>query len=366
MRLILTALALIPVTLQADPLPTETQKKLDEAVRRTMAVSVMPGVIIKIRSPKGDWNKTYGVRDAKTLQPIRPNDHLRIGSNTKTFTGTAVCILQDQGKLKLSDPISKYLPDVPNGDNITIEQLGNMSAGIASYTFDDGFQKAMFSNPARPWTPQELLAYAYKLPPDFAPGKGWAYSNSNFVILGLLIEKVAGKPVKDVFRELIFQPLGLKQTSWDEVPSLPEPFARGYTLQSKDDSLTDATGYNPTWAFTAGQLVSTMDDLVKWAKALGTGALLKPSTWKQRHDYAHVPPNDADNHYGFGMGFTNGWAGHTGELPGYNTSCFYNEKEDIAVAIGVNCDIPVGRQSPSPAIMKAIAGVLTPSNIPKY
>lgn len=350
----------------AKDFPADVQSQLDQAIQRTRALNVIPGLIVKIRSPKGNWNKTYGFRDTEKLLPMRANDSLRIGSNTKTFTGTAVLILQDQGKLKITDPISKYLSDIPNGDNITIEMLGNMSSGLASYTFSESFQNAMFTQTQKVWTPNELLRSAFDQKPSFEPGKGWQYCNTNTVILGELIVKVTGKPVPQVFKELIFDPLGLQHTLWPTNGDMPEPFARGYTLQGVNDSLKDATNWNPSWGYTAGQLVSNMEDLLTWAKALGTGKLLSRASWDQRQNYAKVPPNTATDHYGFAMGFSQGWAGHTGTLPGYNTSCFYFAKEDISVVVGVNTDIGTGPALPAPAIIHAIAGVLTPNNLPKY
>src|SRR5215472_704559 len=149
----------------------------------------IPGALVYVDDPgQGSWVMGLGTGNLATRQPMQVNNYMRIASITKTMTATVILRLVDQGKLGLDDPVSKYQPEVPNGKNITIRELLNMSSGLFNYSEDKGFDPALLANPYKVWQPEELLAIAFKHQPYFAPGKGWHYSNTNTVLLGLIIE----------------------------------------------------------------------------------------------------------------------------------------------------------------------------------
>ena len=156
--------------------------------------------------------------------------HFRIGSITKTFTGTVILQLVDEGKLRLDDPIAKYQPEVPNGANITIRQLLQMTSGLFNYTDDPAWNQALDANRQRVWSPQELVAIALAHPPYFAPGTDFHYSNTNTVLLGLIIEQITGNNVADEFARRIFTPLGMRETVMPPptMAAIPDPHPRGY------------------------------------------------------------------------------------------------------------------------------------------
>jgi len=224
-----------------------------------------------------------------------------------------------------------------------------MTSGIASYTFNEQFGDAIFSDPQRIWTPEEVVQIGIEDSPAFDPGTEFQYSNTNTVLLGLVLEQATGKTVGDLYREQIIEPLGLRETSFpgDTDSSLPDPHAQGYTLQGQDDGEpVTTTNWNPSWAWTAGAMISTVNDLLVYGRALGTGeGLLSPEQQAQRLDSFlsdDIPPNTADRAYGLGIGRENGWLGHTGTLPGYNTTVYYHPDLDATVVVEANSDIASG------------------------
>jgi D-alanyl-D-alanine carboxypeptidase len=355
--------AVMATALGAD-VPPAKRAAIDAALGKAFTATKAPGVVVVIWIPgELSYVATRGVSDTKTKQPMRVEDHFRIGSITKTFTATLLLIFADEKKLGLDDPVSKYAAWVPNGDNITLRMLANMTSGLHSYTEDDEWVRIAFSDFKRVWTPRELVDVGIKHAPDFAPGQGWHYSNTSYVLLGMILEQVAGKKIQDSFDEKIFKPLKLTQTAWPVGDALPKPYAHGTTVQTLDDKLDDATNRSPSWAFTAGELVSTMADLRTWVVSYATGSLISPEMQKQRLTWMTLPPNTPEHAYGIGIGIDHGWLGHTGELPGYNCAAYYLPEKKAVIVVMVNTDIPAGKNNPAPTMMKALTQVVTPGNV---
>ena len=207
--------------------------------------------------------------------PPTTTDHYRIGSLTKTMTATVILQLAQEGKLSLDDPISKYRPDVPNGDTITIAQLLDMRSGLYGYDLDPVFLRAVDADPKRIWSPDDLLAIGYSKPALFAPGTAYDYSNTNYVLLGLVMEQVTGKTASELFQERLFDPLGLDSTllpALDDA-SIPSVFAHGYQFTSAEQ----AGGTDP--ALTAEQQQAAAD-----------GELL-PTDWSAANPSGAGPPD---------------------------------------------------------------------------
>jgi len=346
--------------------PPAARAALDAALDQSFAASKAPGAVVGIWVPgEGTYIATRGYADRATKQPMRVDDHFRIGSNTKTFTATLLLILADEKKLSLDDPVSKYEPWVPNGQNMTLRMLADMTAGIPSYSEDDNWVKLAFSNYARGWTPRELVEWGLKTTPSFPPGKGWHYSNTNYVLLGMILEKVSGMKIEALLKQKIYTPLGLTQTSFPSTSAMPVPFARGITAQSLDNTVSDATTRNPSWGFTAGQMISNLADMHTWVVSYTTGTLVSPQMQQARLTWVTLPPNTPDRRYGMGIGDGSGWLGHTGELPGYNTAGYYLPGKKATIVVLVNSDIAVGNDNPAPLIFKALAAVVAPENAPK-
>ena len=226
-----------------------------------------------------------------------------------------------------------------------------------------GTWKRWLRQPQRVWRPRELVNVGLALKVHFLPGEGLYYSNTNTVLLGMIIERVAGQSINEVFTKRIFNPLGLSNTIWPTDSAMPRPYSHGYTKQTLDGQQADATHWNPSWGYTAGQLISDLGDMKIWAKALGTGTLLSPEMQAERLASLKLPPLTTRS-YGLGITQENGWLGHTGSLPGYTTSVYYLPSKRATIVVLTNSDISSDDVRPSAAIFKALAGIVAPENAP--
>lgn len=341
------------------------EARLDVAVAAKLAEMGAPGVIVGISIPgEIDYVRAFGIADTATREPMAVDDHMRIGSVTKTFSGTAVLQLVDQGRISLSDPISRYVDGVPNGDAITLDMLGRMRSGLFNYTDD----KIAFLDPvytespkgpdAFPFTPQQLLDIAFSHPPNFAPNAEYEYSNTNTVLLALVVERASGMPFGAYLQQNIFDPVGLTQTSYPPNGAMPEPFAHGYT-PAPDGRTLDATFWNPSWGDAAGRIVSTYADQAVWARTVGSGSLLSPATQAARLSNTSEVVPGVD--YGFALFNAHGWIGHNGDIPGYATVTVYLPERDATLVVMVNTDAPDPHSAGQ--IATVVTELVTPENV---
>lgn len=354
----------------APPVPTATfppatVSALNAAIANWFTEYQAPGVVVGIWMPgKGTFVTAQGKADVVTGAPMELDDHFRIGSITKTFTVTLLLQLAAQKRLSLDDPVSKYVSYIPNGQNITLRMLANMTSGLFSYTEDETFVNSLLSNPTQVWTPKQLLDIAIAHPPYFPPGTSFHYSNTNTVLLGLIIEQVTGQSICTLYYLENFRPLGLTNTQCPESTTMPSPYANGTTMQTPTGAVADATHWNPSWAFTAGMLISDLQDLKTWVKAYTTGAQLPAALQQQRLDWITVPPATSEDSYGLGIGLDYGWIGHEGGLPGYNSEGQYLPSQNLEIVVLVNSDIAHNGISPAFALFQAFAKILSPNNVP--
>ena len=349
-------------------------------VERVAKEMLVPGAVVALRTPAGDFTATYGVTTYRGSTPTSLDQHVRVGSNTKTWTGTVILQLVQEGRLKLDDPVSKYRPDVPNGANITIEQLLAMRSGLFNYSTTLELNKTLDEQPLKAWTQEELLALAFQHPPEFPPGARFGYSNTNTVLLGLIAEKLeGGRPLATIMRDRLFTPLKLNATLFPDIRSnvLPAPFARGYmygnnvlTMGTPPDlppdmqaaaragtiAPGDQTDANPSWGWAAGAGISTANDLVTWVRALVRGGLLNADLQSRR--LASVRPIDPGNPmsagYGWGIAKFGPMFGHTGELPGYNSFMGHDPMRDVTLVIWTNLAPSVDGRDPATAIAREL------------
>lgn len=338
-------------------------RRLDAAVEQAMATAAAPGAVVGIWSPQGDYVRAFGVADKATGAPMKTDFYHRIGSVTKTFTVTAVLQLADEGKLGLDDPIARFVDGVPKGEEITLRQLARMQSGLFNYTADESFQRALMGDPQRAFTPRELLDFAFAHPSNFAPGDGFEYSNTNTILLGLVVEKVGGQPLHEYIADHITTPLGLRHTIFATDNAFPQPHAQGYTEQSEDGTQTVATDWNPSWGWAAGAMISTLDDMRTWVPALATGRLLSPAMQAQRLQTVGAPGLPPQDGYGLGVFDLGGWIGHNGSLPGYQTVVAYLPERETTLVIMLNTDIGVQGSEPSTILATAITRELTPDHV---
>jgi CubicO group peptidase (beta-lactamase class C family) len=243
-------------------------------VKTTAKELRLPGAMVLLRTPQGEFAFGYDATELGDTIPPRANTHFRAASNTKTMTAAVIVLLVQEGKLRFDDPGSKYVQGVPNGDKITISELLKMRSGLYNYTSAPELAKSLDHDSTRVWIPEELLAVAFKRPPLFAPGKEYDYCNTNYVLLGLIAEKLEGALLAKIFQDRLFGPLGIKHTLLPASTSntIPEPYSHGYLYGSSSYALVDApypadlqaaaeagtlkpnddTWQNPSYAFAAG------------------------------------------------------------------------------------------------------------------
>ena len=345
------------------PMADAVAQRLDAAVNQAMTAAGVPGAIVGIWGPDGDYVRAFGVADKSTRAPMKADFYSRIGSVTKTFTVTAILQLADQGKLGLDDSIAEYVDGVPLGDRITLRQLARMQSGLFNYSASPEFQHAMFADPRRAFTPRELVSYAVAQPNQFPPGKRFEYCNTNTILLGLVVQKVSGQPLPGYVQDHILAPLSLGHTSFPTDNAFPDPHAQGYTLQTADGKEAVATDWDPSWAWAAGAMISTLDDMRTWSVALATGKLLTPQMQGQRLQTVGSPGMPAQDGYGLGIFNLGGWIGHNGSLPGYQSVVVYLPEKQTSLVILTNTDIEYQGGEPSTTLATAITKELTPDHV---
>lgn len=290
--------------------------------------------------------------------------HFRIGNVTETFETTLLLQLVDQGKIRLDDPVSKWLPSLPNSNKVTVGMLASSTAGYASF-YTDAWTTAFDADPFRPWTPAELISISTNQPLDFAPGTNWSFSDSNFVILGQVLAKAGGTPVPRQIQQRILNPLGLHDTQMTPTSYIPSPVLHAY--DGERGKYEDSTFWSISWAPNNGDMTSDLSDLGRWAKTMGTGTLLSAKSRARQFapDTVGLGPLTPKLYYGFGGLVANGWKLAEPGLIGYTGTVAYLPAKKISVVIftTTNPDAPQGGQYAA-AIFNHVAQTLAPSSPP--
>lgn len=337
-----------------------TQQDLQRDLDAITATGV-PGVLAEVRSGSHVLRGTSGVANLDTRAPVNAGGFFRIGSNTKTFVSVVLLQLVAEHRLSLDDTVARWLPGVVRGNGndgtkITVRQLLQHTSGLHNYTDDlqaeitspEAYRKLEFEQFSR----QDLLDIALARKPDFAPGTGWNYSNTNYILLGMIIEKVTHDSWEDQVTRRIIGPLGLRHTfAPGRSTQLPRPHATGYLIFDKNTRI-DTTEENMSWADSAGALISTAADLSRFWSAIGNGTLLPPAQILQMRQT--VPATGGDvatvpgSRYGLGIssiplscGGTY-WS-HEGDVPGYNTigAVSSDGRTTVVLSLNSNVDDPV-------------------------
>jgi D-alanyl-D-alanine carboxypeptidase len=273
-----------------------------------------PGAAVWVQDERGNSQAASGVADLDSGRPMGPELHFRAGSLTKSFVAAVVLRLVAEGRLSLSDTLERRLPGIlPYGDQVSIRQLLNHTAGVPHNWVP--VEETLYASPQgrlHAWTPQELIALVANRPPDFPPGSSWSYSNTGYILLGLIVEAATGNPLDRELDRWVFEPLGLRGT-WlpTHATDIPSPASRGYSLPRSpsgdvlDGPLLDVTVQDPSWAWAAGGLVSNLQDLVRFFRALLGGRLLPPGLLAEMRTTVAVPPGSIPlplyDRYGLGL-----------------------------------------------------------------
>jgi D-alanyl-D-alanine carboxypeptidase len=361
------------------PAYAETLQPELEQLARDLLVT---GAVVQVRSPElGDWTTTYGTRTFRGTEPVQVGDHIRIGSVTKTWTGTVVLQLVDEGRLRLDDPVAKYRPDVPNGQNITIEQMLSMRSGLGNYTTSHELDRILDTAPETVFKPEDLIAMGLAMPPEFPPGEGFYYSNTNTALLGRIVEQLTGNPLETEIQRRILDRLDMAQSSFPTTSAaLPDPHPQGYTYgtnvetnktnvlspekqaAAREGTLAplDVTNTNPSWAWSAGAGISTTDDLATYVQALVGGGLLSPTLQQTRLDSIQpIDPADPQGRgYGLALARFGPFHGHTGELPGFNTFAGYDPDRGNTIVVWTSLAPSPDGRDPAAQMARTIIGEL--------
>ncbi|MCK8676812.1 serine hydrolase domain-containing protein [Streptomyces lichenis] len=356
----LTAAALTtPAAAAGDQTPRTAEG--DRGHQRTLAAARAvveeggaPGILVQVRDRRGTWNGSAGVADRTTGRERLPQDRFRAGSLTKTFVSTVVLQLEAEGRLDLDDRVERWLPGTVRGSGhdgrkITLRQLLNHTSGVHSYTEDPGFQEKYFGpgflrHRYDTWTPKQLVSLAMAHTPAFAPGTSWGYSNTNYVLLGMVIEKATGRPYAQEVERRVLKPLKLKATSFPGTRTrLPQPSGRAYAHIPGDATLHDVTELNPSGAGAAGEVVTNTSDLQRFLRTLLRGGLLPRAQMEELT--TTVPMTGAPEGYRYGLGIyaqklscgKEVW-GHSGGIHGSGSDMVSTRDGRHSLTLNVNGD----------------------------
>lgn len=314
---------------------TVIDKRIDDLLSRHYPPQAPGAVVIVAEAGRLIHRQAYGLADVSRQQALQPAMIFRIGSLSKQFTAAAVMLLIERGLLSLHDDIGRFLPDYPaQGRRITVEHLLNHTSGIPCYTELDEFDELM----ATPHTVWALIDLFKSAPLQFAPGSGWSYSNSGYCLLGAIIEAVSGQSYASFMAQQVFEPLGMSATAVEgDQPALAR--VSGYSVE--DDVVCEAAPIDMSVPFAAGDLLSNVDDLLRWENAIATGRLLGASAWQKMFSPCQLADGSAGS-YGFGFEIqdfqSNRLIDHDGGINGFASYMARVPEQGLFLAILANCD----------------------------
>ena len=324
---------------------TEELDKLTDSVLTKLTFDgrtiPLPGLIVGVWAPGQNltYLKAKGYANLAFHRPMQVTDLFKIGSLTKTFTATILLQMVDDGLISLNDTIENYIPGIPNGEIMTIRQLLAMQSGLFEVNNDSAVRSVFINEPDHQFSTNELLDAIKRHPATFKPGENTEYCNSNYIIAGILIEQLSGKSFEECLDERIVQPLALTNTSFLDSRWMPEgkPYASGYTLDSNYDYQDITERYNLSLAYSAGAMLSDMDNVKKWVTNFTSGTLISSAMLAEMESYHPIFDNSAE--YGLGlMRFGGNFLGHTGDVPGCHSIMAQDKERDITIIIFINCD----------------------------
>ena len=302
----------------------------------------IPAVTLYVQTPTQKTTIVSGTTTLKAKTPVTRNTLFGVGSITKTFASAVVLKLEAQGKLKLNDTLGMFLPQYPKWQGVTLKQLLNMTSGIPNATENPTVDQQLNTLPTPGYTPEKLIDLAYQLPVRFAPSHGWYYSNTAYLLLGKIIEKVTHQSLETVFDDMIFKPLSMKHSIFSDsryTPAQIGRMARGYYGD------TDRTYTKPGNYGAAGAAFMSINDLAIWANALLVKQIvLKPAQLKQMLSVVPVPyrsPRPKHTYYGLGIFKFNmppygEMISYSGVIPGYSSAFIWLPKQRVLVAVQIN------------------------------
>jgi D-alanyl-D-alanine carboxypeptidase len=367
----------IAQTPQQQPQPHPLRDQLQAKFEELHKAGTFPGGTAGIVLADGtEIALAVGVSDRTAGTPMKPTDRLLLGSVGKTYVSAVALQLVHEKKIGLDDPIAKYLGEepwfkrLPNAERITVRQLMTHTSGLVRYELNPKFTADLTANPDKVWSPADRLAYLFDAKPPFAPGEGWEYSDTNYIVLGMIIEKTGGAPYYQRLRQQILVPHRLKDTVPVErrtVPGLVQGYAGpNNPFGGTDEMIKDGKfAVNPQFEWTGGGLAVTAIDLARWAKLLYEGKVIDASLMDDLLEgvAAKLGP---ETKYGLGViirptahGTT---YGHSGFMPGYQTDMMYFPELKTAIAVQVNSSAPRSTGRPLSRFVTELASIVATSS----
>jgi len=348
-----------PRLARAQGLAPELQQKIDQIATDTLAKLEAPSISIAVvKDGRIAYVHAYGNASLDPATPAKPDMRYSIGSVSKQFTATAILLLQEQGKLSLDDQVAKFLPNLAHSNEVTIRQLLSHTSGYQDYWPQD----YVFPRMLEPITAQGILDIWARKPLDFPPGTQWQYSNTNFVIAGVIIEKVSGMTVVQFLREKVFSPLGMKSVADVNEAKLGNPDPTGYMRYALGPQ-RPAPKEGKGWLFAAGELAMSAEDLAKWDISIIDQKILKPASYRALETDTLLK-NGVGSGYGLGIGVANRSGhralAHSGGVSGFTSQNIIFPDDRAAFVAFTNEDA----SNASSAVAREIAPLLLAKDDP--
>ncbi|MEM1210171.1 MAG: serine hydrolase domain-containing protein [Planctomycetota bacterium] len=346
---------------------------LDDKLAVTREHLALPGAVVYV-ADGGETliERAYGVASLETGEPMTLEHRFRIASITKPFVATVLLQLADEGALSLEDPIGQYVDGVPYGDDITLRMLAQHTSGLPNYIAYDHVKDGFADDRTRQWTDGELLGFAFAEDPLFDPrGGGWMYSNTNYLLLGKVIEQVTGQPLGEAIDRRICQPLGMTDTFYSVETAMPAPYATGYQYGDETgpifwkgvgDVPYDVTDASPSMWHAAGAMVSTLPDIRRFAEAIAEGELVSDAMFAEMTDW-HDTGYPVPYWYGLGLIKYHDGFGHNGHVPGYQVTMMVDPDADRTIVVLTNLYSSPNYEEPANAMYFVIMRHLTGESV---
>jgi CubicO group peptidase (beta-lactamase class C family) len=363
---------------------------IQSVVRNFMAVHHQRAVIVQVRSNASEvYTGAFG--DSMTGVPATTDMHFRNGAMAFTYMATLLLEFVDKKKVTLETKLSAFFPDLPRADQITLKDLAQMTSGYADYVYQNEFQDALYRDPFQQWTPEELIHIGVTGPEQFAPGTNWGYSHTNYVILGRVLEKIAGMPLADALRQYVLDPIRLTQTTASTTPAIPPPVLHAFTSERREilaikpdiPFYEEATYWNPSWTTVEGAVQTTdITDLSVSIEAVSSGKLLSPESSKAQisptligfgHTQAGCPAcrqGDAELSYGLGVILSGPWITQTLGFAGASGAVGYLQAKKLTIAVEATngpgaYDAKGNAGLGAVDLFRSLADLLAPNTLPR-
>lgn len=336
-----------PAAIAAQSPNIKKAEQLQASLDQTVKAEGMPGAVLLISTPQGEWSGASGFSDLQAGLPMKPTDRFSLASTSKTFVAVVVLQLAGMGEIDLDAPIVNYLPSdisshIVNSDRITVRQLLNHTSGVAEYLNNDFNEATKTRSRDNPWKAKEAIQYIYDTQPQAQPGKRFIYTDTNYILLELIVENVTGNSLEKVVRSQILNPLVLNSTFTELREKIPGGLVNGYSKSDQDGLRQSYANRNLGNGLGDGGLVSTAHDLNVFLRALlAQKTLLSPVMMRKMLSFVD---GGGGMKYGLGIqrlrgsALTGPWLGHSGSYSGFQSLMFYLPKRDITVVALTNGD----------------------------